>query len=69
VVEKIAKAITIPAQSSFQKSGRTVVYVVHGSNFEEKEIEIAKRSGDQILVSKGLRAGDRVALKDPSSKE
>jgi co-chaperonin GroES (HSP10) len=68
-VEKIAKAITIPAQSSFQKSGRTVVYVAHGANFEEKEIEIAKRSGDQILVSKGLLAGDRVALKDPSSKE
>jgi HlyD family secretion protein len=69
VVEKIAKAITIPAQSSFQKSGRTVVYVLQGSNFEEKEIEIGKRSGDQIMVSKGLRVGDRVALKDPSNKE
>jgi len=69
VVEKVAAALTIPAQSSFQKSGRTVVYLLHGSNFEEKEIEVGRRSGDQILVSKGLHPGDRVALKDPSSKE
>jgi len=69
VVEKVAKAITIPAQSAFQKSGRMVAYVLHGSNFEEKEIEVGKRNNDQILISKGLRVGDRVALKDPSNKE
>ena len=69
VVEKVARAITIPAQSAFQKSGRTVVYLLHGSNFEEREIEIGKRSSDQIMISKGLRAGDRVAMKDPSITE
>ncbi len=69
VMEKVPGAITIPAQSSFQKSGRSVVYVLHGSSFEEREIEVGRRNGDQILVSKGLRPGDRVALKDPARKE
>jgi HlyD family secretion protein len=69
VVDRIPDAITIPVQASFQKSGQTVAYVVEGSNFREQPIEVSRRSRDRILVSAGLRAGDRVALQDPSVKE
>lgn len=69
VLDKVPEAITIPVQASFQRSGRTVAYVLHGANFEEREIQVSRRSGDQILVGKGLRPGERVALKDPSGKE
>jgi HlyD family secretion protein len=69
VVDKVHDALTIPVQASFQKSGRTVVYVLRGSRFEEREVQESRRSGDHILVAKGLNAGERVALKDPSSKE
>lgn len=69
VVEKVPNALTLPAQAAFQKSGRTVVYVLHGSEFQEREIEVRRRSGDQILVGKGLSGGERVALRDPSVKE
>jgi len=69
VVDKVADALTIPVQSMFQKSGRTVAYVLRGANFEERQIDVSRRSGDQILIAKGLRAGDRVALKDPSGKD
>ena len=69
VVDKVLNAITIPVQCSFQKSGRTVVYVLHGSKFEEREIEERRRSGDRVLVAKGLNAGEHIALKDPSVKE
>jgi len=69
VVEKVKDAITIPVQSSFQKSGRTVVYVARGSTFEEREVEEGRRSGDRILIAKGLQAGERIALKDPTGKE
>ena len=69
VVEKVPNALTIPSQAAFQKSGRTVVYVLRGSEFQEREIEVRRRSGDQILVGKGLNGGERVALRDPSVKE
>jgi RND family efflux transporter MFP subunit len=69
VVEKVPNALTIPAQASFQKSGHTVAYVWAGSKFEERVIEIGRRSGDRILVAKGLRPDDRVALADPTAKE
>ena len=69
VVEKVPNAITIPAQASFQKSGQTVAYVWAGSKFEERVIQVGRRSGDRILVAKGLRPDERVALVDPTAKE
>jgi len=69
IVDRVPDALTIPVQASFQKSGQTVAYVWEGSKFEERVIEIGRRNRDQILVAKGLRTGDRVALKDPSVKE
>ena len=66
VVDRIPNAITLPAQASFQKSGQTVAYVWDGSKFQERSIEIGRRSGDRVLVVKGLKAEERVALKDPS---
>jgi HlyD family secretion protein len=69
VVDRVPDALTIPVEASFQKSGQTVAYVWAGSKFEERTIEVGRRSRDRILVAKGLSAGDRVALKDPTVKE
>jgi len=69
IIERVPNAISIPAQASFMKSGRSVVYVWDGSKFAERSIQIDRRSRDRCLVSSGLQPGDRVALKDPSVKE
>jgi HlyD family secretion protein len=69
IVERIPDAITIPAQASFLKSGQTVAQVWDGSKFQERVIQIERRSRDRILIASGLHAGDLVALKDPSGKE
>jgi HlyD family secretion protein len=69
VVDRVPDALTIPVQASFQKSGQTVAYLWEGSKFRERVIEIGRRNRDRVLVAKGLRPGDRVAMKDPSVKE
>jgi HlyD family secretion protein len=69
VVDRVPDAITIPAQALFQKSGQNVAYVWQGSQFEERDVEVGRRSSDKILIVKGLGAGDQVALKDPTAKE
>lgn len=69
IVDRIPNAISIPVQASFMKSARTVVYVWHGSKFEERAVQIERRSRDRALVSSGLTAGDRIALQDPTEKE
>jgi HlyD family secretion protein len=69
VVDRVADAITIPAQAMFQKSGQNVAYVWRGTQFEERAIDVGRRSGDRIMVAKGVSAGEQVALRDPTAKE
>jgi RND family efflux transporter MFP subunit len=69
IVDRVPNAITIPAQASFLKSGQTVAYVWSGDKFEERAIQVERRSRDRILISSGLKQGDMVALTDPSGKE
>ena len=69
VVDHVNDAISIPAQAVFHKSGETIAYVWTGSQFEEREIEIGRRSGDKVLIAKGLNSADQVALKEPAGKE
>jgi HlyD family secretion protein len=68
-VEKVPNALTMPAQALFQKSGQNVAYVWRDGQFEERIIEIGRRSGDKILVAKGVNAGEQVALRDPTQKD
>jgi HlyD family secretion protein len=68
VVDRVPDALTIPAQALFQRSGRNVAYVWQNTQFEEREIQVARRSGDKILIAKGLRSGDQIALSDPTMK-
>jgi HlyD family secretion protein len=69
VVDKVANAIILPAQALFQKSGLNVAYIWHRGEFEERVVEVGRRSGDKIVVAKGVAAGDKVALRDPTVKE
>jgi HlyD family secretion protein len=69
VVDRVPDALTIPVEASFQKSGKTVAYVWQSSKFQERVIEVGRRSRDLILIANGLRPGDRVAMKDPTTKE
>ena len=69
IVDRVPDALTIPAQAIFQKSGQNVAYVWRGTQFEERAIDVARRSGDNIMIAKGVRAGEQVALRDPTAKE
>lgn len=69
IVDKVPNAIIIPAQALFQNSGDNVVYVWHGGEFEERSVEVGRKSGDKIMVAKGVTSGEQVALRDPLLKE
>ena len=69
IVDRVPDALTIPAQAIFQKSGQNVAYVWRGTQFEERAIDVARRSGDNIMIAKGVSAGEQVALRDPTAKE
>jgi HlyD family secretion protein len=65
-VAKIPEGIVIPAGALFRKAGRTVAYVQKGSKFEETPVDVSRRNTEEVLLARGLQAGERVALKDPT---
>ncbi len=69
-VERLPNSIVIPAEAVFDKVGRVVVYVLADGGFEERPLQIARRGDGQVLVARGLKPGERIALQDPTvSKE
>jgi multidrug efflux pump subunit AcrA (membrane-fusion protein) len=68
-VEKIPDGILVPVESVFEKNGRSVAYVVNGSKFEERAVQVARRGKSQLLIASGVRPGEKVALKDPTQEK
>ena len=68
-VARVGNGIVIPSNALFRKAGRTVVYEKHGLKFEERDVEVSRKSGDDVLISKGLQPGAMLALKDPAPEQ
>ncbi len=65
-VERVPNSILVPAQAVFQKGGATVAYVLRGSTFEPRVVDVALRSEKQLAIAKGLKPEEKVALTDPT---
>lgn len=68
IVEKVANAIHIPAQAVFDQEGKPVVYIKTSAGFEPRAIQPLKRSESTMVVA-GLKAGELVALSDPTARK
>ena len=54
--------LAIPASGVFQSGTRQIAFVDRGGGyFEPQDIEVGARAGDDFVVLKGLKAGERVA--------
>jgi HlyD family secretion protein len=69
VVETVPDAISVPLESVFSKGGKTVVYKMKGSSTEEVVVETGLRNSNYVTIANGLKAGDKVTLRDPTLKE
>ena len=57
----MGKQLAIPASGVLQSGTRQIAFVDHGGGYlEPREIELGPRVGDEFIVQKGLKAGERV---------
>lgn len=68
-VEKIENGILLPPEAVFEKNGGSVAYVLTGSKFEERQVQVTRRSKAALLIGSGLQLGEKVALKDPTQEK
>ena len=58
----------VPRGSVFEREGKKVVWRRDGSRFEPVEIELGPAAVGNVVVEKGLAAGDEIALRDPEAE-
>lgn len=58
----LGRQLVIPASGVYQSGTRQIAFIDHGDgHFEPREIEVGSRAGDDLVVTKGLKAGERLA--------
>jgi len=65
-VDHVQNSILIPPQAVFDEAGRMIAYVLVNGAYEKRALDIDRRGEGQVLVRRGLKPGERVALKDPT---
>jgi Cu(I)/Ag(I) efflux system membrane fusion protein len=55
------RGLAIPESAVIRTGARSIVFVVHGTHAEPREVKLAGRVGDYYRVEGGLVAGERVA--------
>ncbi len=68
-VDRVPNSILVPAQAVFEKGGAMVAYVLRGSTFEPRVVDVALRSEKQLAIAKGLKPEEKIALTDPTLAE
>jgi RND family efflux transporter MFP subunit len=69
IVARSPQVLLVPAEAIFQKDGQSVVYVLRGSGFQARKATIGQRGSGDVVILAGVKAGERVALKDPTKQE
>jgi hypothetical protein len=68
IIEKIPNALHVPAQAIFDRGGKAVVYVQKGKHFEERPVQLVKRSETIQVLAGGVQPGETIAMADPNAK-
>jgi HlyD family secretion protein len=67
-VDRVPKAISIPAKAIFTRDGKPIVYLANHGHYLAKEVQVLARNPDEVAIS-GISPGSMVALVDPEKKE
>lgn len=68
-VEKQAGAFAVPRQALFDREGKKIVYRRRGETFEPVEVTIGSSTAGRVVVTKGLKAGDELAMQAPDGDD
>jgi RND family efflux transporter MFP subunit len=65
ITDRIRDKLFVPLESVIHKDDTTVVYIKKGG-FKRREVQVGAKNSDFVVIEKGLKQGDLVALRDPT---
>jgi len=68
ITDRLPNVIYVPLQAVFDRDGKKIVYVKQGDKYLPAEVTLGARSESQVVVEKGLKGEEQVALLDPEAR-
>ncbi len=68
IINQIPNVVYVPQECVFDNGGKKIVYLKNGSGFDEQVVETGEKSENYVVVTKGIKTNDVVALMDPNVK-
>ena len=65
IIDRLENVISVPLEAVHVEGDRSSVFRRTIAGFEKVEVETGAMNNDAIVITSGLRKGDRVALEDP----
>ncbi|MDD2246192.1 MAG: HlyD family efflux transporter periplasmic adaptor subunit [Proteiniphilum sp.] len=69
IMDKVENVLFIPLDALFTEGDISFVYKRKGTGYEKTEIETGINNTDYIVVERGLKKGEEIALVNPFAKE
>jgi len=69
IVNKIDSVLFIPIAGLHKIEDKNIVYLIKGRSFENRDVEVSAHNNDFVIIERGLKAGDRIALGEPTEAE
>lgn len=66
VLDRLEKALAVPLSAVIREGGRDYVYVRRSNNPVRQRVGTGPRNEEAVVIRRGLKAGDVVALQDPT---
>ena len=63
-LQKQNDVLTVPVSSMLQEDGTSYIFVIDGSSLVRRVVRVGIRDGDQVVITEGLQAGDRIVSRD-----
>jgi len=68
IINEVPEAIFVPQEAVFEKDGKHFVFVLNGTSFYERFVELGEKSEDYVIIKKGLKHRNIVALSNPNEQ-
>lgn len=65
ICDKVEKAVYVPIEAVIEQNKKTYVFVKNGDKYDRTEVEVGKQNNSFIVIKKGLKKDQVIALCDP----
>lgn len=68
ITDRLPNVVHVPLQAVFDRDGKKMVYVKQGDKYAPTEVTLGARSESQVVIEKGLKGEEQVALLEPEAR-